>query len=338
MTDAVHALIDAAPKAELHLHIEGTLEPSMMLSLAERHGAALPWDTLDAVKRAYEFENLQSFLDLYYLGASVLREAEDFHALTHAYLQRCQAQNIRHLEMMFDPQTHTDRGVPFATVMEGILGAIAEFKREFDISVELIMCFLRHLEEASAMRALEMAKPWRERIRAVGLDSSELGHPPEKFARAYASAAEQGYALTAHAGEEGPPTYISGALDALGVERIDHGVRCLDDDSVVARLVQQQIPLAVCPQSNVRLGVVETMSEHPILEMLERGLRVTVNSDDPAYFGGHLIDNYRLLYTEASMSHEQAAQLIRNGLEAAWLADERRQDLLLELETIVHSE
>ncbi len=224
MTDAVHALIDAAPKAELHLHIEGTLEPSMMLSLAERHGAALPWDTLDAIERAYEFENLQSFLDLYYLGASVLREAEDFHA------------------------------------------------------------------------------------------------------------------LTAHAGEEGPPTYISGALDALGVERIDHGVRCLDDDSVVARLVQQQIPLTVCPQSNVRLRVVETMSEHPILEMLERGLRVTVNSDDPAYFGGHLIDNYRLLHTEASMSHEQAAQLIRNGLEAAWLADERRQELLLELETIVHSE
>lgn len=335
MNDAMQQFLRDAPKAELHLHIEGTLEPELMLRLAKHHGVRLPWTSLEAVHRAYAFEDLQSFLDLYYLGASVLREPEDFHALASAYLARCRAQNIVHLEMMFDPQTHTDRGVPFASVMEGLVKAADEARSGWGMSVQFIMCFLRHLDEASALATLEAAKPWREHIHAVGLDSGERGNPPERFADAFRLAREQGYALTAHAGEEGPPAYITGALDVLGVERIDHGVRCLDDEALVARLVAEQVPLTVCPQSNVRLRVVDTMADHPILRMLERGLRVTVNSDDPAYFGGHLVDNYQSLATDTGMTPDEAAALIRNGFEAAWMPGDRRSTLLAQLDELI---
>lgn len=328
MERGLEDFLRAVPKAELHLHIEGTLEPAMMLGLAERHDVALPWETLEDVHRAYEFEDLQSFLDLYYLGASVLRTPEDFHALTSAYLERCREQNVVHLEMMFDPQTHTDRGIPFEVVMEGLLGAIEEARHDWGQSVRLIMCFLRHLDEASALATLEQAEPFRDRIDAVGLDSGERGNPPEKFARAFAAARERGYALTAHAGEEGPPAYVSGALDVLGVGRIDHGVRCLEDETLVERLVAERIPLTVCPQSNVRLCVYPTMADHPILTMLDRGLSVSVNSDDPAYFGGHLVDNYLALARDLDMSGAQALALVRGGFEGSLLSDAERAPFL----------
>ena len=322
------------PKAELHLHIEGTLEPALMLALAERHGVELPYSSLDEVLAAYDFDDLESFLDLYYLGASALREAEDFKALTAAYLARCRNQNIVHLEMMFDPQTHTDRGIPFDVVMKGLLAAIDEARAEWGVSVRLIMSFLRHLDEASALQTLEMARPWRDRIDAVGLDSGERGNPPEKFTRAYAQAKEEGYFLTAHAGEEGPPAYIIGALDALDVARIDHGVRCLEDDALVERLVRDRVPLTVCPQSNVRLCVVPDMAAHPILEMLDRGLVVSVNSDDPAYFGGQLVDNYVAMARSLPMTGEQALALVRGGFESALLDDKEQARHLAEVDAV----
>ncbi|MEE4298844.1 MAG: adenosine deaminase [Pseudomonadales bacterium] len=328
MDQGLEAFLHAVPKAELHLHIEGTLEPTMLLGLAERHGLSMPWSTIEEIEAAYRFEDLQSFLDLYYLGASVLRDAEDFHALARAYLERCRDQNVVHLEMMFDPQTHTDRGIAFDVVMEGLLGAVDEARAEWGQSVRLIMCFLRHLDERSALETLQRALPFREHIDAVGLDSGERGNPPEKFARAFAAAREQGYALTAHAGEEGPPAYITGALDTLGVQRIDHGVRCLEDPALVERLVAERIPLTVCPQSNVRLCVYRSMAEHPILEMLERGLSVSVNSDDPAYFGGQLVDNYLALARELDMSGAQALSLVRGSFGGSLLAPAERAPFL----------
>lgn len=328
MDQQLEAFLHAVPKAELHLHIEGTLEPAMLLGLAERHELTMPWSTIEDIERAYRFEDLQSFLDLYYLGASVLRDPEDFHALARAYLERCRDQNIVHLEMMFDPQTHTDRGIPFEVVMEGLLAAVDEARDEWGQSSRLIMCFLRHLDEDSALETLRRAEPFRDRIDAVGLDSGERGNPPEKFTRAFAVAREQGYALTAHAGEEGPPAYISGALDALGVQRIDHGVRCLEDPALVERLAAERIPLTVCPQSNVRLCVHESMAEHPILEMLELGLSVSVNSDDPSYFGGQLLDNYLALARELDMSGAQALALVRGGFEGSLLTPTERMPFL----------
>ena len=337
MDTDLEPFLRAVPKAELHLHIEGTLEPGMLLGLAERHDLTVPFETVEDVQRAYRFTDLQSFLDLYYLGASVLREAEDFHALARAYLERCREQNVVHLEMMFDPQTHTDRGVPFEAVMEGLLAAVDEAREGWGQSVRLIMCFLRHLDEASALATLERAAPFRERIDAVGLDSGERGNPPEKFERAFAAARSQGYALTAHAGEEGPPAYVRGALDALGVGRIDHGVRSLEDPALVERLVAERIPLTVCPQSNVRLCVCASMAEHPILEMLDRGLSVSVNSDDPSYFGGQLIDNYLALARELGMTGAQALALVRGGFEGSLLSEDERTPFLAAVEATAAS-
>ena len=332
MAADIEGFFRAAPKAELHLHIEGTLEPELMLALAEKHSVELPYPDLAAVHAAYDFEDLQSFLDLYFLGASVLRDAEDFHALASAYLDRARAQNVVHLEMMFDPQTHTDRGVAFATVMDGFTAAIDEAAAKGGPSVELIMSFLRHLDEDAALATLDAAAPFADRIAMIGLDSSEVGHPPEKFARAYARAADEGFALTAHAGEEGPPAYITGALDALGVQRIDHGVRCLEDAELVARLARERIPLTVCPQSNVRLCVVEDMAAHPILTMLDAGLSVSVNSDDPAYFGGHLVDNYVGIARSLSPTPAQALALVRGGFEGSLLDDAARSERLAQVD------
>lgn len=333
MTDLTD-LITRMPKAELHLHIEGTLEPEMMLELADRNGVALPYASLEDVHAAYRFTDLQSFLDLYYLGAGVLQTEADFHALMRAYLQRCRAERIVHAEVMFDPQTHTDRGIPLATVIGGLQSAIDEARAGWGMSVKLLMCFLRHLPEDGALRTLAAAEPFRHLIDAVGLDSGEAGNPPGKFARVFAAAAEQGYRRIAHAGEEGPPAYITGALDELGVERIDHGVRCLEDAALTDRLVREQVPLTVCPQSNVRLCVVEHMREHPILAMLRRGLNVSVNSDDPAYFGGYLTQNYLALAEHLAPGADELLQLARNGFAGSFLGAAERAPWLAELDQL----
>ncbi|MFT7221854.1 MAG: adenosine deaminase [Candidatus Azotimanducaceae bacterium] len=319
------------PKAELHLHIEGTLEPSMVMSLAEKHGVQLPYNSIEDIEKAYQFDNLQNFLDLYYLGAGVLREEQDFYDLMTAYLKRCSEDGIVHTEMMFDPQTHTDRGIDFSVFMSGFRAARKDAETKWGISTRLIMCFLRHLPEAAAFETLEAAEPYRDEITAVGLDSSELGHPPEKYAKVYAAAKAQGYRLVAHAGEEGPPDYIHGSLDLLGVERIDHGVRCLEDDKLVERLVENQTPLTVCPLSNVRLRVCDTMSDHPLLTMLEKGLNVCVNSDDPPYFGGYLLDNFVALHESLSLSESQTRQLAINSIQSSFLKESEKQAILLKM-------
>ena len=296
------SLIQNLPKAELHLHIEGTLEPEMMFHLANKNNVTLPYENIEEVQQAYSFTSLQSFLDIYYAGANVLINEEDFFDLTWAYLLRCKAQNIVHTEIMFDPQTHTDRGIAFATVLHGITGALEKAEVELGISSFLIMSFLRHLSEEEAFKTLKSSLPFKEKIMAVGLDSSEVGNPPEKFKRVYAEAKKEGYRLVAHAGEEGDSSYIWGALKLLNVERIDHGIRCEDDDTLVEYLKKRQIPLTVCPLSNTKLKVVEKMEEHNILRLLEKGLCVTVNSDDPAYFGGYLNKNFEALYEALQMN------------------------------------
>ena len=318
------ALLDGMPKAELHLHIEGTLEPARMLTLAERHGVELPYADVDAVAAAYDFADLQSFLDLYYLGAGVLRTPEDFHDLTLDYLKVCRAQNIVHTEIMFDPQAHTERGIAFEVVLEGITAALASARRDWGQSALLIMSFLRHLPAASAMAAIDVAEVYADQITAVGLDSSELGHPPEGFADVFARCRAIGWRAVAHAGEEGPPAYIQGALDALGVERIDHGVRISEDDALLERVATAGVPLTVCPLSNVKLRVFDSLREHNILELLDRGLKVTVNSDDPSYFGGYLNENFRALRDELDMDRTRALTLAANGFEASFLTAAER--------------
>lgn len=307
------------PKAELHLHIEGTLEPAMLIRLADKHGVSLPYRTVGDVEAAYAFEDLQSFLDLYYLGAGVLQDEQDFYDLMMAYLERCREEGIVRAEMMFDPQTHTSRGVPFDVFMEGFLGAMKD--AESWVSTDLIMSFLRHLPESDAMETLVQAEPWRDKILAVGLDSSERDFPPRLFERAYKSAREQGYRPVAHAGEEGPPDYIIQALDLLQVERIDHGVRCMEDDALVVRLAEANVPLTVCPLSNVRLCVFDRLADHPLLEMLDLGLNVCVNSDDPPYFGGYLMDNFLALHDELGLSIKQAERLTRNSINASFASE-----------------
>lgn len=320
------------PKAELHLHIEGTLEPEMMMALAKKHGVVLPYATLEDVHAAYNFSDLQSFLDLYYFGASVLREESDFFDLMWAYLVKCRQQNIVHTEIMFDPQTHTDRGIAFDVMMRGYLGALKQAEAEWGQSSKLIMCFLRHLSQASAFETLRMAEPFRDEIDAVGLDSGELGNPPEKFTEVFTAAAQQGYQCVAHAGEEGPPAYIWGALNSLNVTRIDHGVRCLEDDELVEQLVRDQTPLTVCPLSNVRLCVVDEMKDHPILAMLDKGLLVTVNSDDPPYFGGYLNDNFLAMVGGLGLNQAQAKQLAANSFKASFLDEDKKVQFLDALE------
>ncbi|WP_407292370.1 adenosine deaminase [Stutzerimonas zhaodongensis] len=308
--------LNALPKAELHLHLEGSLEPELMFRLAERNKIALPWDDVDALRSAYNFGNLQEFLDLYYAGADVLRTEQDFYDLTWAYLQKCEAQNVVHTEPFYDPQTHTDRGIPFEVAMRGISGALADGRELLGISSGLILSFLRHLPEEAAFKTLEQAMPFRDAFFAVGLDSSEMGHPPSKFERVFAKARAEGFLAVAHAGEEGPPEYIWEALDLLKVSRIDHGVRASEDPKLIERLMDEQIPLTVCPLSNTKLCVFDDMSQHNILQMLEQGVKVTVNSDDPAYFGGYVTENFMALHESLGMTEDQARRLAQNSLDA----------------------
>jgi adenosine deaminase len=315
------AFIVGLPKAELHIHIEGSLEPELMFALAERNRIAIPFASVDAVRAAYDFSNLQDFLDIYYAGADVLRTEQDFHDLAAAYFARAAADGVVHAEIMFDPQTHTDRGVPFGTVVEGLLAACAAAERTHGITSRLILCFLRHLDEAAAFATLAAATPWLDRIAAVGLDSSEVGHPPSKFARVFAAAREQGLKLVAHAGEEGPADYVREALDLLHVDRLDHGNRSLDDPALVARLARSGMTLTICPLSNLKLCVVGDMAAHPIDRMLAAGLHVTVNSDDPAYFGGYIADNYRAIAAARGLDRRDLARLARNSFLGSFLPD-----------------
>lgn len=312
----MYAWLNALPKAELHLHLEGTLEPELLFALAERNKVALPWPDVDRLRQAYAFHNLQEFLDLYYQGADVLRTEQDFYDLTWAYLQKCKTQNVIHTEPFFDPQTHTDRGIAFETVLTGIEQALKDGREQLGISSGLILSFLRHLPEEAAQKTLDQALDFRSAFIAVGLDSSEKGHPPHKFRHVFDRARAEGFATVAHAGEEGPPEYIWEALDLLKVSRIDHGVRAAEDPKLLERLIEEQIPLTVCPLSNVKLCVFKDMAEHNILHMLEIGVKVTVNSDDPAYFGGYVTENFMALHDSLGMTREQAERLAQNSLDA----------------------
>ncbi|WP_339348432.1 adenosine deaminase [uncultured Sphingomonas sp.] len=311
--------IAALPKAELHLHIEGSLEPELMFALAARNGVAIPYASVEEVRAAYAFSNLQDFLDIYYAGADVLRTRADFHDLAVAYFDRAAADGVVHAEIMFDPQTHTARGIPFADVIEGLLSAMTEAEARHGMTSALIMSFLRHLSEEEAFATLEEATPWLERITAVGLDSSEVGHPPEKFARVFAAARGRGLKLVAHAGEEGPPEYVRQALDVLAVDRIDHGNRSLEDAALVERLAREGMTLTVCPLSNLKLCVVDRIEDHPIDAMLAQGLRATINSDDPAYFGGYVADNYRAVAAARGLDRAALATLARNSFTGSFL-------------------
>ncbi len=324
----------ALPKAELHLHIEGTLEPELMFALAARNGVALPWASVEETRAAYAFSDLQSFLDLYYAGAAALLHEQDFYDLAMAYFARAAADGVVHAELFFDPQTHTARGVPFATVLDGLERACREARQRYGISSRLILCFLRHLSEADGFATLEQALPHLSRIHGVGLDSSERGHPPSKFARLFERCRELGLHLVAHAGEEGPPAYIVEALDLLGVERIDHGVRAAEDPALLARLAREQVPLTVCPLSNVRLCVFARLAEHNLKTLLDAGLKVTINSDDPAYFGGYVLENYRQTAEALGLSRAELARIARNSLEAAFVDDAERAPWLARLESL----
>ncbi|KAA0139901.1 adenosine deaminase [Gimesia chilikensis] len=323
--------IAALPKAELHLHIEGTLEPELAFQLADKNQVSLPFASVDEMRAAYDFQDLQSFLDLYYASISVVCTEEDFHDLTLAYLKKAASQNVRHTEIFFDPQSHTARDIPMETVLNGISSALKQGERELGISSRLILCFLRHLSAESAWETLQQALPFREQFIGVGLDSSELGHPPSKFVRVFEEARKNGLHIVCHAGEEGPPEYITEALDLLHAERIDHGVRCMEDPALVERLAAEQIPLTVCPLSNVRLCVYPEMSQHPLKQMLEAGLRVTVNSDDPPYFGGYVNENFTAVLQALDLSRQELIQLARNSFTSAFLLDAEQQKLLSEL-------
>ncbi|MFF0401210.1 adenosine deaminase [Streptomyces sp. NPDC005248] len=322
------------PKAELHLHIEGTLEPELAFVLAARNGVELPYANTEELRTAYLFDDLQTFLDLYYALMTVLRTEQDFEELADAYLTRAAAQGVRHAEIFFDPQAHTARGVPIGTVVEGLGRALDRSEEEHGISTQLIMCFLRDESAASALETLDAAKPYLYRISAVGLDSAEVGHPPAKFREVYEAAEALGLRKVAHAGEEGPPEYIREALDILGVERIDHGLRCMEDPELVKRLVAERVPLTLCPLSNVRLRAVDTLEDHPLRAMLDAGLVCTVNSDDPAYFGGYVGDTFHAVREALGLEREQLRTLARNSFEAAFLDhdEERRSRYLSEVD------
>ncbi|MCK5051984.1 MAG: adenosine deaminase [Candidatus Cloacimonetes bacterium] len=311
--------IEGIPKAELHLHIEGTFEPELMFKIAKRNGVNLDYKNIEELKRAYNFSNLQEFLNIYYAGCNVLINEVDFYDMTWEYLKKAKEQNILHTEIMFDPQTHTDRGIMFATVITGIHKALTDAKIKLGITSKLIMSFLRHLPEDSAFETLGQAVPFKDWIDAVGLDSSELGHPPSKFERVFQKAKEEGYLIVAHAGEEGPAEYVTEALELLQVDRIDHGNRCLEDIAVVNDLVERRMALTVCPLSNLKLRVVEDLTKHPLKEMLDKGLFVTINSDDPAYFGGYINENYIEIQNALDLSKEDIIQLAGNSFKASFL-------------------
>lgn len=316
--DRLPALLQAMPKAELHMHIEGSLEPELIFALAARNGVTLPYASVEALKAAYAFTDLQSFLDIYYAGASVLLHEDDFHDMAWAYLTKAKAENILRTELFFDPQTHTERGVPFEVVIKGLKRACDRAQAELGVSAVLILCFLRHLSEEDALKTLEEALPYRADFVGVGLDSSERGHPPEKFARVFARCRDEGLRLVAHAGEEGPPQYIIDALDVLHVERIDHGVRCVEDPALVQRLAREGMALTVCPLSNIKLRVFDTLDKHNIRSLLEQGLKVTINSDDPAYFGGYLNQNFLETFEALDLDAAAAYTLARNSFEASF--------------------
>jgi adenosine deaminase len=324
LNEQLRAIVKQMPKAELHIHIEGSLEPELIFALAQRNGIELAYGSVEELRAAYAFTDLQSFLDIYYAGASVLIKEQDFYDMTAAYLARAAQDQVRHAEIFFDPQTHTGRGVAFETMINGIWRAC----QDGPISASLIMCFLRHLSEEEASATLDQALPFLGKIIGVGLDSSEQGHPPEKFARVFARCRELGLHLVAHAGEEGPPEYISTALDLLQVERIDHGVRCLEDQALTRRLAQDQVALTVCPLSNVKLRVFGDMDEHNLLELLDAGLLATVNSDDPAYFGGYMNDNFEAVFDALPLNQAHAQQLARNSFSAAFLDPATKQAYL----------
>ncbi len=331
----LNRFIEAMPKAELHLHIEGTLEPEMMIALAQRNGIQLPYADVDAVRRAFAFGSLQDFLEVYYAGMSVLVTSRDFFDLAFAYLSRMHSQNVRHVEIFFDPQGHTARGVSFDTVLSGLVDALEHAKRDFGISSKLIMCFLRHLPEEEAFSTLKDACRCRDHIFAIGLDSSEKGYPPSKFSRVYREARQQGFVTVAHAGEEGPPAYVCEALDDLEVKRIDHGNRALEDPYLVQRLANDQVPMTVCPLSNQRLQVCPDLTQHPLRRMLKSGLLVSVNSDDPSYFGGYLTENFIAIQSALDLDRSEIIQLGRNAFKSSFMTDAEKQSALDQFDNFV---
>ena len=320
----MNVFIRDIPKAELHLHIEGTLEPETLFRIAERNGIKIKFDSVEKLRQAYRFNNLQSFLDIYYEGAGVLQNETDFYELTWEYLLKAKDQNVRHVEIFFDPQTHTERGIPFETVTTGIYQALSDGARDLNISFCLIMCFLRHLSESEAMETLLQALDFRDKITGVGLDSSESGHPPSKFMRVFEKARNEGFLTVAHAGEEGPPEYIWEAIQGLKVQRIDHGVRALEDKSLINELKRRQIPLTVCPLSNIKLCVFKNIREHNFKALFDQGLCVTVNSDDPAYFGGYVVENYLALQNAFQLTRNDIAQLAMNSFNAAFISQDKK--------------
>jgi adenosine deaminase len=335
MTMTPAQLAAAIPKAELHIHIEGSLEPELIFALAQRNGLSLPYASVDALREAYAFTNLQSFLDIYYAGASVLLHEADFHDMAWAYFLRAKADQVVHTELFFDPQTHTARGVPMATVIQGLASACVRAREELGVSASLILCFLRHLSEADAFATLDAALPYREHFIGVGLDSSEVGHPPSKFSRVFARCRALGLHVVAHAGEEGPPAYIWEALEDLKTERIDHGVRSLEDPALVAELARRRVPLTVCPLSNLKLCVVDDLRQHPMKRLLDAGLCATVNSDDPAYFGGYMNANFVQTVEALDLSRDDVITLARNSFEASFVSDERRAELMALLDDAI---
>ncbi|MEH6456457.1 MAG: adenosine deaminase [Cocleimonas sp.] len=332
------SFIAGLPKAELHLHIEGTFEPELMFELAARNNITLPYESVEALHKAYDFSRLQDFLDIYYQGMNVLRTEQDFYDLTWAYLEKVNAQNVRHVEIFFDPQGHVDRGIAFETALNGIHSALSTAQKEFRISFGIIMCFLRHLDESDAFKTLELALPHKDKIIGVGLDSSEMGHPPSKFEGVFAKAREAGFHIVAHAGEEGPPEYIYEALDLLKVDRIDHGNTSMQDPELLKRLAKEQIALTICPLSNTKLCVVDDMKNHPLPGMLEAGLNITINSDDPAYFGGYLNENYEAISPIINNDKGVLSQLAKNSFKAAFISASEKARLIAEVDSYINDD
>ncbi|WP_286834651.1 MULTISPECIES: adenosine deaminase [Acinetobacter] len=328
-------LIQAMPKAELHVHIEGTFEPELMFAIAQRNEIAIPYQSVEEVRQAYNFHNLQSFLDIYYAGANVLIYEQDFYDLAWAYFEKCAEDNVVHTEMFFDPQTHTDRGIAFETVLNGLQRACDDAAEKLGITSHLIMCFLRHLSEEAAFETLEQALPYKDQIIGVGLDSSEVGHPPSKFERVFAKAREAGFLIVAHAGEEGPAEYVWEALDLLKVNRIDHGVRSEEDPALMQRLIAEKMPLTVCPLSNLKLCVVDDMQQHNIRRLLQQGVHVTVNSDDPSYFGGYMNDNFIAIAEALDLSNDELKQLAINSFEASFISEADKANWISKIKALV---
>jgi len=334
----LNQLIQTLPKAELHLHIEGSLEPELMFELATRNNLQLPYANVEEIKQAYNFSQLQDFLDIYYAGMSVLITEQDFYDLTMAYLKKCHEQNIKHVEIFFDPQGHTERGIEFSTVISGINNALKDGFVNFEISYKLIMCFLRHLSEQDAFKTLEQAKDHLDLIDGVGLDSSELGHPPSKFKNVFAEAAKLGLKLVAHAGEEGPPSYVEEALSILKIDRLDHGNRAMESENLISKLREAQIALTVCPLSNLKLCVVKDLANHPIRSMLKAGLLATINSDDPSYFGGYMNENLFAIQEKLNLNESEIVTLIKNGFKGSFLSDKEKDHYIKEIDNCLAKE